>query len=170
MKYTVLNLSRHTVRNISRTPRNSIWISIEEPGTPSSSVDNRWLEGLPTLRIAFDDISTVHKLFNGVETVPFSMEMAKEVITFILNNPRKNIIVNCAAGISRSAAIAKFCHHNLGYKWWEEGQMFATPNTHVIKMLSSANRELNEKSNEKEHTSNISSHMDHGVATRSSGS
>lgn len=113
----VKNLSRHEVREL-KDWNNSVWVSIQEPEDEKSVVLNPFAleKNVPTLRISFWDLTREIE-FMGDILYPPSSKDAEIVLSFILNNPDKDIVVNCAAGVSRSGAVAKFCHDFLGYEW-----------------------------------------------------
>ena len=48
------------------------------------------------------------------------------------------VIVNCAAGVSRSSAICKFLEDYMGYKWSDFGKEYALPNMLVYDLLKQA--------------------------------
>ena len=60
---------------------------------------------------------------------------AKAIVDFLLKHADKNVIVNCAAGISRSGAVAQFCEECLGYEWDEQDKRRAMPNYLLFKMM-----------------------------------
>jgi len=54
-----------------------------------------------------------------------------KIVRFLLKHTDKSVIVNCAAGVSRSGAIAQFCNDFLGYEWEPFCKKNADPN-HVL--------------------------------------
>ncbi len=101
------------------------WISISEPGQQDTIVSNVILDGLPNLKISFWDITKTSKFTNlkyGIQDevlYPPSYSDARRIVNFILKNECRDLIINCAAGYSRSTAVCKFCEDVLGYKWVE---------------------------------------------------
>lgn len=98
------------------------WISISEPNQQETIVSNPILDKFPNLKIAFWDItfhSVLTDIKNGVEIKyhPPTYDNARQIVNFILKNEGRDIIVNCAAGYSRSTAVCKFCEDILGYEW-----------------------------------------------------
>ena len=78
----------------------------------------------------------------------FTKEQAKDTVEFIRNrilrdDVKKHIIVHCAAGISRSAAIATFIAEKVGYPVGElkKARPFIHPNPWVLKLLREADKE-----------------------------
>lgn len=85
-----------------------IAISITEPGVPDANLPSRYKS---VLRLAFYDVRNE----DGKEAsflVGPSPEIAKKIVDFIdefhLDDKTFNVVVHCHAGVSRSAAIAKF--------------------------------------------------------------
>ncbi len=127
----VINLPRVAVRNWAiDAPKNTIWISISEPDSLNSVVSNEELDKLPKLSLSFWDLTSPAE-HNGEMLYPPSDSVAKTIVDFILSHPDQNILVNCAAGVSRSGAVAQFCEDFLGYHWLAQGKQCAMPN-HVL--------------------------------------
>jgi predicted protein tyrosine phosphatase len=122
----VTQLSRKEANQLTNI-NDVIWISIEEPGIVTSRVDNPLINEFPHLRIAFWDVwrpnvmATLYnpdtqKMEDTVMPLP-SEEDAQKMVDFIMDNPGKNVVANCYAGISRSGAVASFCANKLGMEW-----------------------------------------------------
>jgi predicted protein tyrosine phosphatase len=110
---------------------NTVWISIFEPECANLSLMslNAPLAKLPTLFVSFWDIQKELPAVDGSGMMqPPSVSDAKQIVDFILKHSGKDIIVNCAAGISRSGAVAKFCEDQLGYDWVYSCKRTARPN------------------------------------------
>jgi len=62
------------------------------------------------LVLIFDDLDTEVNTVNGREPALFSSAQAREIIDFVeLNKNNMSVLwINCVAGVSRSAACAKF--------------------------------------------------------------
>jgi predicted protein tyrosine phosphatase len=126
----VINLPRIYVKNWSAEKPNAIWISIGEPDIPDSQISNEILDQIPKLHINFWDLTQV--IQHGGETLfPPNESDAKKIVDFLLLHRGKNVLVNCAAGVSRSGAVAQFCEDFLKYKWLEDGKNRSRPN-HVL--------------------------------------
>lgn len=63
------------------------------------------------LRLEFDDIEG----YVGPEYHNFDMWHATQILDFADNCSDEDILVHCHAGISRSAAVAKFLNEHMGY-------------------------------------------------------
>ena len=124
---TVINIPRFAAKNLSIKPKNCIWISISEPKDLSTVISNNSLDELPKLHLSFWDLTQVIE-HDGEMLYPPSPTVAKAIVDFLLSHRGKNVIVNCAAGVSRSGAVAQFCADFLGYGWMEEGKRCACPN------------------------------------------
>ena len=85
------------------------------------------MDKLPNLKIELWDL-TKEVEYDGRVIGPPSEENAAQIVNFILENPGKHIIVNCAAGVSRSGAVAQFCQDCLGYTWPYYYRSRAVPN------------------------------------------
>ena len=84
-------------------------ISIQDPSDDTQvHIDNE--VSFPVLRLRFSDLDqpmTLNMLDGSVKEIPIiSEEQAKEIAIFVKQNLDKVIIVQCNAGISRSAGIA----------------------------------------------------------------
>ena len=84
----------------------SILISIVHSDQPLPEHQSEWYN---IHTFVFDDITSY---VSGM--ILFDVDMASE-ITRIVKNTDKNIVVHCEAGMSRSAAIAKWIYDNGGY-------------------------------------------------------
>lgn len=142
-KLKVINLPRRVVANSnlikpileenSLTSKNTAWITIGEPDINFVPVSQVELLDFPCLQKEFWDVTQIKDYTNFLtgeieKYLPPTTEDAIEIVDFILKHEGKNIIVNCAAGISRSGAIARFCNEILGYEWPNEFQRVAWPN------------------------------------------
>jgi len=118
------------------------WISIGEPEPQFVRTTNLILDSKPNLKLEFWDLDKPIEM--GDETLnPPSDEDAKQIVDFIVANKGKNIVVNCAAGVSRSGAVCRFCEDILGYEWLSFGKKLAIPNAALYsKMLRYYLREV----------------------------
>jgi len=106
---------------------NIAWVSINEPDLDYQTT-NPILDKVPNLKMSFWDITTPLD-FKGEILQPPSDEDAKAIVDFILTNKDRNILVNCAAGVSRSGAVCRFCEDILGYEWLQIGKELSIPNS-----------------------------------------
>lgn len=91
------------------------------------------------LRLLFDDVDEpLHiKLFGEPEdgmdripVVPMNEHQGKQIVKFVEDNKDKNsFIVHCAAGISRSAAVAKYINYRFNEE--EDDYLFNKNNPHI---------------------------------------
>ena len=123
----VLNLPRFAAKHFSHMPKNTIWISISEPDCLDSVVQNEFLDQLPKLRLSCSDLTNPVE-HGGEMLFPPSPSVARAIVDFILSKEGMHVLVNCAAGVSRSGAVAQFCEECLGYEWIEMGKRSAHPN------------------------------------------
>jgi predicted protein tyrosine phosphatase len=104
-------------------PQSSIaWVSIGEPEDGDSIICNGWLDRTPNLKLQFWDTTTVVTDLFGETFEPPTKSDAAQIVDFLVKNKTRNIVVNCAAGISRSGAVCAFLEKHLGYQWLEEGK------------------------------------------------
>lgn len=144
MEKIVYNLSRREAFEIDKKAvfgeEEIAWITIGEPLEYFTHVNNQSLVDCPTLKLLFWDICEIKPYINfitGEEEVinPPKVDIAIEIVDFLLANQDKHIIVNCAAGVSRSGAIAQFCQDFLGYTWNERCKSRAAPNSLLYRMM-----------------------------------
>lgn len=145
---TVYNVPRIAARDFGnddpRLPENLVWISIAEPGDQRSIVSNKYLDKCPNLKLAFWDIREPME-FKGEMLQPPSERDARKIVKFLLQHSEKSVYVNCAAGVSRSGAIAQFCQDFLGYEWNTFGKRCAAPNSRLYTLLVEVFQEVMEK-------------------------
>lgn len=132
----VCNIARKAARDWSVPLEKDqyIWICISEPN--SQVISNKFLDLLPRLNMNFYDLDhKAYDLESKSMIYPPSSEDAKAVVDFILLHKDKNVIVNCAAGVSRSGAIAQFCEDLLNYEWCSYRKSVASPNRTLYRLL-----------------------------------
>ena len=116
--------------------RSPAWISIGEPEGTFRRVSNPVLDKEPNLKLEFWDLTDTLDYLGEVLEPPSGGD-ARMIVDFIIANKDRNILVNCAAGVSRSGAVCQFCEDVMGYEWLVEGKNLATPNTTLyIKMVN----------------------------------
>lgn len=99
--------------------KNLAWVSIGEPDDKSSIIVNNWLDGVPNLKIQFWDLTEAVPLLDGYGTYlyPPTEKDAAAIVDFLVKNKGRNVLVNCAAGVSRSGAVCAFLEKHMGYEW-----------------------------------------------------
>lgn len=134
---TCQNITRYRAEqwHESLSPEDWAWISIGEPGIPDSEINNRILDNLSNLKLSFWDIIEVtYNIIGDDPYFPPSKSDAARIVDFLVKNRGKNFIINCKAGISRSAAICKFLEECFGYEW-VSGKEKARPNVLLHKLM-----------------------------------
>lgn len=132
----VYNMSRREARHwrIPLSPEKNAWISIGEPDVPESIVQNPILEKLPHLKIDFWDVEKAIYSWGKDVCYPATESQIKTIFQFLEKHSDKNIFVNCAAGVSRSGAIARFMHDFYQYNWKFDRER-ANPNPYIYQKL-----------------------------------
>lgn len=142
----IKNLPEREVREMTLVEPGTVCISITDPQRPERLLPA--LEGFAALlRLRFCDIDTsdaartrLHRRQCrdcGDETEhAMTAEQADEIVQFVRANPNRNILVHCAAGISRSAAVAKALTE--AYPWYEDKTWEGAPNEHVLSLMRKA--------------------------------
>lgn len=86
------------------------------------------------LNLIFDDIAV-----DEYNKILFSDEHAKQIIKFVENISKENfqIIIHCAAGISRSGAVGSFLQYyfDTDYEKFKSTNIKISPNYHVLSVL-----------------------------------
>ncbi len=131
----VINLSRRQAQGWGKPvgPSEYVWISIGEPEDGFSHISNPILDALPNLKLSFWDLE--HPVnFRGRELPPPSEVDARAIVDFLWEHKEKSVLCNCAAGVSRSGAVALFCYLN-GYQWIHPNRANASPNSRLVDLL-----------------------------------
>lgn len=110
-----------------------VWVSIGEPDEQNTIISNKYLDQCPALKICFFDLTEICE-YKGKMIGPPTKRDASKIVNFLVQHKDKSVFVNCAAGVSRSGAIALFCQDFLGYSWPEFYKGMAKPN-HVLYRL-----------------------------------
>lgn len=73
----------------------------------------------------------------------FTYEQAQDMYKFIKQNEGKDLVVHCAAGVSRSPAVAEFYYEMLGGSWREFKAKYKhiLPNMKILQELRIADSE-----------------------------
>ena len=109
---------------------NVVMVSINEPGGEPA----RLISGFAAvLRIAFWDVNTPHPVtreYNGETFVyaPITREQAQEITEFLdhWHAPQDGpeiLVVHCRAGVSRSAAVARFAAERYGIELAQNAEL-----------------------------------------------
>jgi hypothetical protein len=128
----VFNIPRFYAQSFRPTerpdwPEKFVWISISEPGEQKTIISNPTLDKLPKLKISFWDLKEEIEYDGKLIGPPDIFKIAK-LVNFLVKHKDKSVIVNCAAGVSRSGAVAKFCQNCLNYEWPVWCQELSLPN------------------------------------------
>lgn len=131
---TATNISGPEAERIKYLPDNTVLISINEVD------DELWrlhLDRLSSkvLTVRFPDI-TAKLEYKGNLLLPISVETALKIINFVNINQDKNFIIHCAAGISRSAAVALFINREYGHELKPDFWRLCHPNPYVLGLLT----------------------------------
>ena len=102
-----------------------VWICISEPGREIAGNIN-----VVSLKIEFYDLVEDIDGFNAP-----TIDDAIKIVDFIEKHKGRNILVNCAAGISRSGAVCKFLEDYCGYEWEKFGKENSIPNKLLYSLL-----------------------------------
>ena len=130
--------SRQVIEGMPHGDPRTALISITDPGDPA-----RLPEGwAAVLRLEFDDITPPFPVLicdgnQHRDLAPFDASMATQVLEFVgaVLPDVNRIIVHCNAGISRSAAVARFLADDYGYRLHDKAEW---ANRHVLSVLYKA--------------------------------
>jgi len=110
-------------------PKGAVLISITDPGReaalPSGYRD--------VLRLQFHDCDPGGRTLPP-ETVLFDQEHAELIRRFAQSHRGRNIVVHCAAGVSRSRAVVKALLRTFP-EYEDRGDEASSPNEHVLRLL-----------------------------------
>lgn len=106
-------------------------ISISEPDAPPAALQNGWHS---VLRLDFHDIDHPEEPY-----LMFTIDQANQIIEFAElvaeSNQIEGILVHCRAGVSRSAAVAKWLSERYSLPFPETYTLY---NKHVYRILREA--------------------------------
>ena len=127
------NINHYTAEDIEKLPDNTVLISINEEDEPlwNLKIDRNSNQ---LLTVKFSDI-TAQQTIHGLTYSPISQETALKILNFINIHKDKNILINCAAGISRSGAVALYLHLFHGYELKPNFWKLSRPNKYVLGAL-----------------------------------
>lgn len=138
MILTAVNVSKEEAEAVVFLPNDSAFISIGEEH------EDFWdlrVEGDNVLRVIFSDI-TLSVRRGDKQYNPMNTDQAKEMVAFIGVHQRKKFIVNCRAGISRSAAVCLFISRQYGHSLKPNFWSLSHPNQWVLQCLQKAQQRL----------------------------
>ena len=130
----VTNISANQANDIVNLPANTVLISINEEYENLYELQmDRKDERILTVK--FSDVTGNYKLLDGTIYHPISDETVLKILDFINIHKGKDILIHCAAGVSRSGAIALYLHlfhdYELKTRFWE----LSKPNPFVLGKL-----------------------------------
>ena len=104
----LINFVSRNVAERMKPHKNMALISIIEPTAQTMKTFDQWEHKIELKFHDADPVKFRNSSFKGYTL--FSREQAKKIIEFVLGLPENvtNILVHCAAGISRSAGVALF--------------------------------------------------------------
>lgn len=130
---TAINISKEEAEAIIFLPADSALISI---GDEHERFWNLKIDGDNVLKLAFSDVTRpVQK--GSKQYTPMRRVQAKVIAEFIKKHQTKKFIVNCQAGISRSAAVCLFIHRQYGHILKPNFWKLSHPNPWVLQLLQS---------------------------------
>lgn len=127
---TAINIDLNRAQEIDKLDDNTVLISINQEYEPLPRLKLDRLSS-KILTLQFNDITAPVDVF-----MPMSPDQGLKILDFVNINKNKNFIIHCAAGISRSSAIALFIHLNYGHKLKENFWKSARPNAFVLGRLT----------------------------------
>lgn len=138
MILTAVNISKEEAEAVVFLPSDSAFISIGEEH------EDFWdlrVEGDNVLRTIFSDI-TLSVRRGGKQYNPMNPDQAEAMAVFIGVHRHKKFIVNCRAGISRSAAVCLFISQQYGHSLKPNFWRLSYPNPWVLQCLQTAQKSL----------------------------
>jgi hypothetical protein len=140
----VFNIPRQAAKDFGsddpKLPEKLVWISISEPGEQRTIISNKYLDKCANLKLSFWDLRKPIE-YKGKTLNPPNRRDALRIVNFLMKHPSKSVFVNCAAGVSRSGAVAQFCEDYLGYKWPDFYKGVAIPNGELYRLMVEYYRE-----------------------------
>jgi predicted protein tyrosine phosphatase len=110
-------------------PEGAVLISITDPGREAAFPSGY----LDVLRLQFQDCDPGAQTL-GPEAVPLHPEQAERIWLFARRHRGRNIVVHCAAGVSRSRAVVEALLRTFP-EYEDRGDESHTPNRHVLRLL-----------------------------------
>lgn len=139
----IYNFSRKDARNLD-IKFDGLWIQISEPGKPETLMNDN-ITG-KKLNFSFWDIESPATDVLTKEILPvISAHTCLAIVSSLMLHARddkRNVLVNCRAGKSRSTAICKFAEDKLGFTWERRNPDEIKPNKFVYDSLVAAYEDL----------------------------
>ena len=132
MSKYVLNICAGEAADIQELGPNTVMISINEEAGDLYPLS---VDPSKVLRLRFSDVRAVTRHTNGIIYKPMSPADAQQIMEFVSMHSDKKIIVHCAAGVSRSAAIALFIHKTYGHELKPNFWKLSDPNPFIYGTL-----------------------------------
>lgn len=130
-----INMSAYEAEKIIALPPNSALISINDEDIDFYPLN---VSGKDVLRLRFTDLRGNQPIKHKDKWYrPISLDEAHEIITFIEQRPDYNWYIHCAAGISRSSAVAMFLHIVYGHELKLSFYELSDPNPYMLGLLLS---------------------------------
>lgn len=128
-----INICADEAKEIKYLPNNTVLISINEPWCAPYplQVDRN---SSKVLTVSFPDCTNKIEMLNTFY-YPIDSDICLKILDFINLNLGKNIIVHCAAGVSRSAAICLYLHLFHNYELKPHFWSLSKPNPYVLGKL-----------------------------------
>lgn len=135
---SAVNVPKEQAESIILLPEDSALISIGEEHEPFWNLQ---VCGARVFRVVFSDVTDLtrkgEKSYN-----PIDGTQARRMVDFIALHQHRKFIVNCRAGISRSAAVCLFIHEQYGHAlkpyFWD----LSYPNPRVLECLRVARQNI----------------------------
>ncbi len=135
---SALNISKEEVESVIFLPSDTALISIGEEHEPFWKLK---VTGDNILLAVFSDVERA-VVRGGRQYNPIDMVTADAMVNFISQHHDKKFIVNCRAGVSRSAAVALFIHRQYGHSLKPNFWHLSHPNSLVFRCLTHAQQKL----------------------------
>jgi protein tyrosine phosphatase len=133
MQKEAINISAIEAQHIKGLGSNCVLISINDEHGRLNQLKFKETEE-NVLRLRFTDICQEIE-DRGKTYHPINDEQADQILNFVGKNEGKNIIVHCAAGVSRSSATCLFLHLFYGYELRKNFWNISEPNPFVLGKL-----------------------------------
>lgn len=133
MQKEAINISAIEAQHIKTLGANCVLISINDEHGDLNQLKFKETEE-NVLRLRFTDICEEIQ-DKGKTYHPINDEQADQILNFVAKHDGKNIIVHCAAGVSRSSATCLFLHLFYGYELRKNFWQVSEPNKFVLGSL-----------------------------------